>query len=125
MTHPDQHPREHTTGPVEFEPLESRLFMRVEGVDVSLFQGAINWQTLRRQQQGVRVCPLQPDESRSRRELQHEHGQRQGGGGYHGTVPARAARGRERRGAYTDPITDANRFYTAAGAYMTAGTCGR
>ncbi len=32
---------------IGFEQLESRLFMRVEGVDVSLFQGAINWQTLR------------------------------------------------------------------------------
>jgi hypothetical protein len=32
---------------VDLESFEPRLFMRVEGVDVSLFQGAINWQTLR------------------------------------------------------------------------------
>lgn len=106
---------------IDFESLESRLFMRVEGVDVSLFQGAINWQTLRGNNKEFAFVRS----SRTNLALDANFHANMAGaktagvitGPYHRALPLGEADG----GTYTDPITDARQFYNAAKDYMTEG----
>ncbi len=106
---------------VDFESLESRLFMRVEGVDVSLFQGSINWTTLRNNNKEFAFVRA----SRTNLDLDsYFHANMAGAkaagvitGPYHRALP----KGESEGGVYTDPITDANRFYNAAKDYMKEG----
>ncbi len=117
----DQHQASVTSAVVDFESLEARLFMRVEGVDVSLFQGAINWQTLRANDKEFAFVRS----SRTNLDLDanfHANmaGAKKAGvitGPYHRALP----KGESEGGVYTDPITDARRFYNAAKDYMTEG----
>jgi GH25 family lysozyme M1 (1,4-beta-N-acetylmuramidase) len=104
------------------EPLEHRvLFARVEGVDVSVFQGAINWNTLashNKQFAFVRASRTNLDlDPNFKTNMANAKTAGVLTGAYHRALP----QGEGEAGPYTDPVTDANRFYTAAGAYMTAG----
>ncbi len=110
-----------TVAAVDFESLESRLFMRVEGVDVSVFQGAINWQTLRTNNKEFAFVRS----SRTTLDLDPNFHANMAGakaagvitGAYHRALPL----GDGDAGAYTDPVTDANRFYNAAKDYIKEG----
>src|SRR5215203_6070046 len=106
---------------VDFEPLESRLFMRVEGVDVSFFQGAINWQTLRSNNKEFAFVRS----SRTTLNLDPNFHTNMANakaagvitGPYHRALPL----GDSDAGGYTDPVTDARRFYNAAKDYIKEG----
>ncbi|MGB7159292.1 MAG: GH25 family lysozyme [Tepidisphaeraceae bacterium] len=117
----DQRQAESVTHVVDFEPLESRLFMRVEGVDVSVFQGAINWQTLRSNNKEFAFVRS----SRTTLALDPNFHTNMANakaagvitGPYHRALPL----GDGDAGVYTDPVTDANRFYNAAKDYIKEG----
>jgi GH25 family lysozyme M1 (1,4-beta-N-acetylmuramidase) len=115
----DSHPR--GTSVVEFEFLESRLFMRVEGVDVSVYQGAINWNTLAaNNKQFAFVRSSRTTLDKDPNFVANMAGAKAAGvitGPYHRALPL----GDGDAGAYTDPITDANRFYNAAKDYIKDG----
>ncbi|MBA3274072.1 MAG: carbohydrate-binding protein, partial [Chthoniobacterales bacterium] len=104
-----------------FESLEQRICFRVEGVDVSVFQGAINWNTLAANNKQFAFVRS----SRTNLDLDPNLHQNMAGakaagvltGVYQRVLPMGEAEG----GVYTDPITDANRFYNAGGQYMGAG----
>lgn len=106
---------------VDFEPLEARLFMRVEGVDVSVFQGAINWSTLRSNNKEFAFVRS----SRTTLDLDPNFHTNMAGakaagvitGPYHRALPL----GDGDAGSYTDPVTDARRFYNAAKDYIKEG----
>ncbi len=95
--------------------------MRVEGVDVSVFQGAINWQTLRTNNKEFAFVRS----SRTTLDLDPNFHANMAGakaagvitGPYHRALPL----GDGDAGVYTDPVTDAKRFYTAAKDYIKDG----
>jgi GH25 family lysozyme M1 (1,4-beta-N-acetylmuramidase) len=104
------------------EPLEDRvLFARVEGVDVSVFQGAINWSTLASHNKQFAFVRA----SRTNLDLDPNFATNMANakaagvltGAYHRALP----QGEGEAGPFTDPVVDADRFFTAAGACMTAG----
>ena len=108
--------------PSLIESLEQRvLFARVEGVDVSVFQGAINWNTLyANDKEFAFVRASRTNLALDPNFTTNMTNAKAAGvlvGAYHRALP----KGESEQGVYTDPVTDANRFYTAAGAYMTAG----
>jgi len=104
------------------EPLEARLLMaRVEGIDVSQFQGAVNWNTVKANNKlfaFVRASRtnlnLDPNFSAN---MNNATAAGVLAGPYHRVLP----QGVDEAGPYTDPVTDAQRFVNAAGAYMTNG----
>src|SRR5215203_5420728 len=104
MTHP--HEPHRVLAPVEFESLESRLFMRVEGVDVSQFQGAINWDTLAaNNKQFAFVRSSRTTLDKDPNFVANMAGAKAAGvitGPYHRALPL----GDGDAGAYTDPVTD-------------------
>ncbi|HEV2295452.1 MAG TPA: GH25 family lysozyme [Tepidisphaeraceae bacterium] len=110
-----------TPAVVRFESLEPRVVFRVEGVDVSVFQGAINWQQLRDNNKQFAFVRS----SRTNLDLDPNFNANMAGakaagvitGPYQRVLPLGEADG----GTYTDPITDARRFFAAAGEYMTEG----
>jgi len=116
-----QQPASVTLALIDFESLESRLFMRVEGVDVSVFQGAINWQTLRSNNKEFAFVRS----SRSTLDLDPNFHANMAGakaagvitGPYHRALPL----GDGDAGALIDPVVDANRFYNAAKDYIKEG----
>lgn len=104
------------------EPLEGRLlFARVEGLDVSVFQGAINWNTVAANNKQFVFIRA----SRSNLDLDTNFHANVAGataagllaGPYHRALPL----GTSDAGTFMDPIEDARRFVTAAGSIMTTG----
>jgi GH25 family lysozyme M1 (1,4-beta-N-acetylmuramidase) len=106
---------------VTVEPLEPRVVFRVEGVDVSVFQGAINWQTLRSNNKEFAFVRS----SRTTLDLDPNFHANMAGakaagvitGPYHRALPL----GDGDAGVFVDPVTDANRFYNAAKDYIKEG----
>lgn len=104
-----------------FESLEQRICFRVEGVDVSVFQGAINWNTLAANDKQFAFVRS----SRTTLALDPNFHTNMAGakaagvltGPYHRALPL----GDGDAGVYTDPVTDANRFYNAAKDYIKEG----
>ena len=104
------------------EPLESRLMMaRVEGIDVSQWQGSVNWNTVYSNNKRfafVRASrtnlSLDPQFTTN---MNNATAAGVAAGPYHRVLP----QGVDELGPYTDPVTDAQRFVDAAGAYMTNG----
>jgi GH25 family lysozyme M1 (1,4-beta-N-acetylmuramidase) len=95
--------------------------MRVEGVDVSQFQGAINWSTLAsNNKQFAFVRSSRTTLDKDPNFVTNMTNAKAAGvitGPYHRALPL----GDGDAGAYTDPITDANRFYNAAKDYIKDG----
>ena len=118
---PNGHHEESVVAVIDFECLESRLFMRVEGVDVSVFQGAINWQTLRSSNKEFAFVRS----SRTTLDLDPNFHANMAGakaagvitGPYHRALPL----GDGDAGVFVDAVTDANRFYNAAKDYIKEG----
>jgi GH25 family lysozyme M1 (1,4-beta-N-acetylmuramidase) len=106
---------------VDFEPLESRLFMRVEGVDVSQFQGAINWNTLAANgKQFAFVRSSRTTLDKDPNFVTNMTNAKAAGvitGPYHRALPL----GDGDAGALVDPVADANRFYNAAKDFIKDG----
>ena len=104
-----------------FESLEARICFRVEGVDVSVYQGAINWNTLAANNKQFAFVRA----SRTNLDLDPNLAANMAGakaagvltGVYHRILP----KGESEGGVYTDPITDAHRFVDAGGKYMGNG----
>jgi lysozyme len=106
----------------QLESLETRvLFSRLQGIDVSQFDAPVNWTTVKSTSHDFAFVRA----SRTNLNLDPQFVTNMNGaaaagvlaGPYHRALPL----GEGDRGTYTDPVTDANRFYAAAGAYMTAG----
>ena len=104
------------------EPLEPRVLLaRVEGVDVSLFQGSIDWNVMRARGKDFAFIRS----SRTNLELDsrfHENVANATASGlivgpYQRVLPMGESEG----GVFTDPITDARRFVNAAGSIMDTG----
>jgi GH25 family lysozyme M1 (1,4-beta-N-acetylmuramidase) len=112
----------HRITPAMFEMLESRLFLsRVEGIDVSYWQGAINWnKAYEMKKEFAFVRSSRTNLTLDENFVTNMTNAKAAGvlvGPYHRALPMGEAEG----GTYTDPITDARRFFNAAGAYMTHG----
>jgi GH25 family lysozyme M1 (1,4-beta-N-acetylmuramidase)/uncharacterized protein (DUF2141 family) len=94
---------------------------RVEGIDVSQFQGTVNWSTV--YNSGKRFAFVRA--SRTNLDLDpnlnaNMTNAKAAGvlvGPYHRVLP----QGVDELGPYTDPLVDAQRFVNAAGAYMSNG----
>ncbi len=106
-----------------FEPLELRLLCaRLTGIDVSQFQGTMNWTTAKNQ--GISFALIRASRTDTVPDTKvsvNVPAAKAAGlqvGVYHRVLPFSTTTD---SGAFVDPVTDANNFISSGGAYMTAG----
>jgi lysozyme len=103
------------------ESLESRLLMRAEGVDVSLYQGDINWNTMA--SHGKQFAFIRSSRTNLTKDSYFDanvSGSTAAGlivGAYHFCLP----NGLNEAGPETDPVADAQKFYAAGKSAMGTG----